>query len=108
MILVFLVKSGSATLKTAPVVVDIGTTYSRTECPRGAVVELVGLVLHEDVSVGCTTAPTVFREGGSANGLTVEDAAVVLGGSASIGEDDETEAPEVVCPRQSSSIQPSS
>ena len=101
MILVFLVKSGSATLKTAPVLVAIVTTYSRTEVP-------VGLVLDEDVSVDCTTAPTMVREGGSANGLTVEDAAVVLGGSASIGVDDEAEAPEVVCPRQSSSIQPSS
>ena len=106
MILVFLVKSGSATLKTAPVVVAIVTTYSRTEVPRGAVAELVGLVLDEDVSVGCTTAPTVLREGGAANGLTVEDAAVVLGGSASIGEDDEAEAPEVVGPHQSSSSHP--
>ena len=101
MILVFLVKSGSTTLKIAPVVVVIVTTYSRTEVP-------VGLVLDEDVSVGCTTAPTMLREGGNANGLTAEDAAVVLGGSASIGVDDEAEAPEVVCPRQSSSIQPSS
>ena len=108
MILVVLVKSGSATLKTAPVVVDIVTTYFQTECPRGAVAELVGLVLNEDVSVGCTTAPTVTREGGTANGLTVEDAAVVLGGSASIGEYDEAEAPEVVGPRQSSSSHPSS
>ena len=101
MILVFLVKSGSATLKTAPVVVAIVTTYSRTEVP-------VGLVLDEDVSVGCTTAPTTFREARSANGLTAEEAAVVLGGSATIGVDDEAEAPEVVGPCQSSSIQPSS
>jgi hypothetical protein len=71
MTLVFLVKSGSATLKIAPVLV---TTYSRTEVP-------VGLVLDEDVSVDCTTAPTMVREGGSANGLTAEDAAVVLGGA---------------------------
>ena len=101
MILVFLVKSGSATLKTAPVDVAIVTTYSRTEVP-------VGLVLDEDVSVGCTTAPTMLREARSANGLTAEDAAVVLGGNASIGVDDEAEAPEVVGPCQSSSIQPSS
>ena len=101
MILVFLVKSGSATLTTAPVLVAIVTTYSRTEVP-------VGLVLDEDVSVGCTTAPTMLREGGNANGLTAEDAAVVLGGNASIGVDDEAEVPEVVGPCQSSSIQPSS
>ena len=44
MILVVLVKSGSATLKIGLVVVDIVITYSRTEGPRGAVAELVGMV----------------------------------------------------------------
>jgi len=109
MILVVLVKSGSDTLKTAPVDVDIVTTYSRIECPRGAVAELVGMVLFEDVSVGCTTAPTVTCEGGTAKGLAAKGTvAVVLGGSASKCEDDEAEVPEVACPRQSSSSHPSS
>jgi nicotinate-nucleotide adenylyltransferase len=44
MILVFLVKSGSATLKTAPVVVAIVTTYSRTEVPVGLALDEVRLI----------------------------------------------------------------
>ena len=65
MILVVLVKSGYATLKTAPVVVDIVTTYSRTEGPRGAVAASAGLVLDEEVSVVRTTTPMFVCEAGT-------------------------------------------
>ena len=92
MILVFLLKSGSVTLKTVPVIVDIITQYSRTEVPR-EVGANTDPALAEDASVARTTAPTFVCEAGAANGLACGGAEVVDGGSASIGEDDEADVP---------------
>jgi hypothetical protein len=76
MILVFLLKSGSVTLKTVPVIVDIITQYSRTEVPR-EVDANTDPALAEDASVARTTAPTFVCEAGAANGLVCGDVEVV-------------------------------